>query len=410
MQTLASSSSPSPSSATGRQQGSVPTSPSTHQHEGLAGRLGHAFHAATHVLEAPDADLRVSDSETDDSSTLERNPATAGLVSSRRRARWSRRTSAPLPSSTTSSSAVRIDAEPGIALQAGGHQGGRNGVLGSASLHCQDVETQPVEPTLSTSDDAAGSVEGLTSHTDNAHLSRRSTATWNDKTHGSNSSKQPSDPESYAGDHHHHHHHHQHLEQHADETREQAFFDRAHSSSGKYVAEMGPQVPLKFHHLFKPPMIRQWVHGSHYFGEVSERGSSRGELLFDLVFVGVIHKLSDSLAEAPTRVIQLALFSITFFLAWTLWLDQRMLINQSGSDDIWQRAYLVLMMILANAFISNASGVKITTMGGDSEGTGSPNTAAEAIRLLGRALLNSRAEHGGAEEVKADSNAYLFED
>lgn len=47
------------------------------------------------------------------------------------------------------------------------------------------------------------------------------------------------------------------------------------------------QQPLSWRHLFKYPVVRQYLGGGVLAREVEERGVARSELFFDLVFVGM---------------------------------------------------------------------------------------------------------------------------
>ncbi|KAK0517704.1 hypothetical protein OC842_008030, partial [Tilletia horrida] len=93
-------------------------------------------------------------------------------------------------------------------------------------------------------------------------------------------------------------------------------------------------------------------------------------------FVGIVHLLADGAAEAATAI-NVAKFVLTFHPAWSIWLDVRQFINISGTDDVWQRIYILLMMVLLAGYAANATGIKIENFG---------DAASSAADLLGSAL------------------------
>ncbi len=92
-------------------------------------------------------------------------------------------------------------------------------------------------------------------------------------------------------------------------------FADAHGGTGKrYIAEMGSHVPITMAHLFKRPLIRQWIHNGKIFREVSERIPSRFELFFDLVFVGerrVRTRLASAIVQRRTDSLRFRILQVS---------------------------------------------------------------------------------------------------
>ncbi|KAH8913784.1 hypothetical protein BT69DRAFT_1306174, partial [Atractiella rhizophila] len=114
------------------------------------------------------------------------------------------------------------------------------------------------------------------------------------------------------------------------------------------------EMPLKWAHLWKKPVVRQWLYQGKLYYEPTDRGMSKFELFFDLAFVGVIHQLAEAAAESATGL-NVAKFLLVFYPAWSVWSDARNFINISGTDDVVQRAYILAIMILLIGYSSNAS-------------------------------------------------------
>jgi hypothetical protein len=92
--------------------------------------------------------------------------------------------------------------------------------------------------------------------------------------------------------------------------------------------------------------------------EASERQSTRFELFFDLLFVGIVHQIAEAAAEEPTGI-GLAKYILTFCPAYSVWADVRDTANQFGSDhDVTQRAYILWIMILLVGYSNNASTIE----------------------------------------------------
>lgn len=113
-------------------------------------------------------------------------------------------------------------------------------------------------------------------------------------------------------------------------------------------------VRYKLDRILQRPVLHQWlVHGKIY-REASERQSSRFELFFDLLFVGIVHQLADSAADEPTGI-GFVKYVLTFAPAFSIWGDVRDLANQFANDDVTQRAYILWTMILLVGYSNNAT-------------------------------------------------------
>ncbi|UZJ54017.1 hypothetical protein CBS101457_003337 [Exobasidium rhododendri] len=135
-------------------------------------------------------------------------------------------------------------------------------------------------------------------------------------------------------------------------------FDLVHSAKGGHLEDYSADLPIKMRHLFKRPVIRQWVLQDKLYREIDDREPSQFELFFDLVMVGIIHKLADGAAEAATGL-NVAKFILVFYPAWSIWTDVRGYINVSGTDDVTQRLYILLTMMLLVGYAANATGIII---------------------------------------------------
>ncbi|GAA6022546.1 hypothetical protein JCM10207_006582 [Rhodosporidiobolus poonsookiae] len=186
------------------------------------------------------------------------------------------------------------------------------------------------------------------------------------------------------------------------------FFDLAHSRKAHRHSIAhdrhihGHHEPLSWRHLFKRPVIRQWIAGKVLARESAEREPARFELFFDLVFVGIIHQLADRAAEESSAW-AVYKFLVAFWLAWSVWQDVRLFLNTSGSDDIPQRAYVLLVMALLLGFSSNASAVIIEC----TEGT---ETAGETTATVGEGegeAAASEAVHRLFRRAESDMGAVV---
>lgn len=146
-----------------------------------------------------------------------------------------------------------------------------------------------------------------------------------------------------------------------------AMFNMVHARTKKtekaekhqHLEEHGFDVPVTLAHLFKRPVVRQWLYKGNLYRETDERIPSRFELFFDLMFVGIAHILADGAAEEASGFNVLK-FILEFFPAWIVWMDVRTFLNVSGTDDIKERLGLLGVMILLTGFSANAAAIQIT--------------------------------------------------
>ncbi|CAO1635461.1 unnamed protein product [Parajaminaea phylloscopi] len=142
-------------------------------------------------------------------------------------------------------------------------------------------------------------------------------------------------------------------------------FHLAHGGKGKHSDQVryesyDEQQPIQIGHLFRRPVIRQFLHNGKLYREKFERESSRFELYFDLIFVGVAHQLADGLNESEgARSLNVAKFALTLFPLWSLGYDVRIYINESGLDDMWTRLYLMIQMLIMVGYTANATACRI---------------------------------------------------
>jgi hypothetical protein len=98
------------------------------------------------------------------------------------------------------------------------------------------------------------------------------------------------------------------------------------------------------------------------YREAEDRQSSKFELFFDLLFVGVVHQMSDAAAESPNGL-GLVKYILTFCPAFSIWSDVRDVMNQMGTDDVSQRFYILWIMALLVGYSINASSVELSVLG-----------------------------------------------
>ncbi|KAJ7248625.1 hypothetical protein B0H12DRAFT_1123492 [Mycena haematopus] len=109
--------------------------------------------------------------------------------------------------------------------------------------------------------------------------------------------------------------------------------------------------------FFQRPRLHQWLSGGKIYREAREQHSSRFELFFDLLFVGMVHQISAAAADQPTGI-GLAKYVLTFMPAFSIWSDVRDIANQYGSDMTDQRLYILWMMLLLVGYSNNATAIE----------------------------------------------------
>lgn len=130
----------------------------------------------------------------------------------------------------------------------------------------------------------------------------------------------------------------------------------------RHIHEHGFDVPVKIAHLFKRPVVRQWIHEGNVYREQDERIPSRFELFFDLMFVGIAHLVAENATSEATGFNVLK-FVLEYFPTWSVWMDVRTFLNVSGTDDVKERVGLLAYMILLNGYSANAAALQITHAG-----------------------------------------------
>ncbi|PWN46711.1 hypothetical protein IE53DRAFT_322468, partial [Violaceomyces palustris] len=183
--------------------------------------------------------------------------------------------------------------------------------------------------------------------------------------------------------------------------------------------EHGADIPIKIHHLWKRPLIRQWLYDGKLYREKDEREPSRFELFFDLMFVGIVHQLADGAAESGTGLNVLK-FALLFWPSWSVWTDVRTYLNTSGTDDVKERLFLLGWMIILCGYSANASGVKIeyatpemiaALLGGGGEASSHERRAIRSIAsfFLRRASTESSSSEEPALARHIIGNYYFTE-
>jgi hypothetical protein len=125
------------------------------------------------------------------------------------------------------------------------------------------------------------------------------------------------------------------------------------------------------------------------YREAEDRQSSKFELFFDLLFVAVVHQMSDAAAESPTGL-GLVKYILTFCPAFSIWSDVRDIMNQMGTDDVSQRFYILWIMALLAGYSINASSVELAVLG-SSVGEGASVSETEERDASSRALQYAMA-------------------
>ncbi|ODN85091.1 hypothetical protein L202_00918 [Cryptococcus amylolentus CBS 6039] len=102
------------------------------------------------------------------------------------------------------------------------------------------------------------------------------------------------------------------------------------------------------------------------YREPSPRETPRIELFFDLLFVAIAHQLADAAIEKPGGK-SVARFVLTFWPSWSIWEEARKFSNQSGTDDLLHRVWVLIGMMTLIGYSSNASAIEIHPEGEEEE-------------------------------------------
>ncbi|KAJ7747949.1 hypothetical protein DFH07DRAFT_574338 [Mycena maculata] len=132
------------------------------------------------------------------------------------------------------------------------------------------------------------------------------------------------------------------------------------TSKGKGTTATVCRVMVRYNidQFLRPPRLHQWMHNGRLYREAGEQQSSRFELFFDLLFVGMVHQISEAAADLPTGI-GFAKYILTFAPAFSIWADVRDIANQFANDDVTQRAYILWTMMLLVGYSNNASAVQL---------------------------------------------------
>ncbi|RSH88423.1 uncharacterized protein EHS24_000968 [Apiotrichum porosum] len=175
------------------------------------------------------------------------------------------------------------------------------------------------------------------------------------------------------------------------------------SSNMEHVQRFGPHSNMVFHdefgerpparrirELIGKPVIRQWIQGGKLYREPSAREVPRFELFFDLLFVGIIHQLAESAIEEPGGI-AVARFILTFYPSWSIWEEARRYSNQSGTDDLVHRVWVLAGMICSMGYSANASAIELHPSEEGEEGVVHDHTAVRAAVAFWLIIKLSRA-------------------
>lgn len=143
--------------------------------------------------------------------------------------------------------------------------------------------------------------------------------------------------------------------------------------------------------LFKPFVVRQFLHNGFLYREEEERGISHFELFADLVFVAIVHILGEVAAEKAS-IGNAVKFFLMFWPPWSIWADMRSYLNVSGTDDFVQRAYILISSLLLMGYTAQGASIELHTEEAGSfqeESTPSHKHSVKKVlsKLVGRSAL-----------------------
>ncbi|KAJ7177934.1 hypothetical protein C8R46DRAFT_1346213 [Mycena filopes] len=153
------------------------------------------------------------------------------------------------------------------------------------------------------------------------------------------------------------------------EDQDQGVIYRLAKGQGPRASACRLIVRYNLDQFFQRPRLHQWLAAGKLYREAGEQLSSRFELFFDLLFVGLVHQISDAAAEQPTGI-GFAKYVLTFAPAFSVWSDVRDIANQYANDDVTQRAYILWIMMLLVGYANNAGAIEfgVAEGGGEEEG------------------------------------------
>jgi len=141
------------------------------------------------------------------------------------------------------------------------------------------------------------------------------------------------------------------------EARERAL-DRINRS--KPVEEDGfhfyalPHEKEERYKWLKQPVALQFHYHGRLYKYHGERTAGVFELFLDLLYVAIISQFSSTVAETPDTI-HLVKYVIIFLHAYQIWHDLREIFNSFYTDDILQRALILVVMAFMVIFANNAA-------------------------------------------------------
>ncbi|KAJ7057067.1 hypothetical protein C8F01DRAFT_1153281 [Mycena amicta] len=171
------------------------------------------------------------------------------------------------------------------------------------------------------------------------------------------------------------------------EDMDQGLIYRMSKGEGARATVCRFMVRYNIDQFLQRPTLHSWLQNGKLFREATELQSSRFELFFDLLFVGMVHQLSEAAAEEPTGL-GFANYVLTFAPAFSIWSDIRDMANQFANDDVTQRAYILWTMLLLVGYSNNASSIQFRREEslGSGEGEGSATSFEANLTSLNWAI------------------------
>ncbi|KAJ7216594.1 hypothetical protein GGX14DRAFT_696352 [Mycena pura] len=154
------------------------------------------------------------------------------------------------------------------------------------------------------------------------------------------------------------------------EDLDQSVIYRLAKGKGTRASVCRFMVRYNIDQFLQRPVLHQWMQNGRLYREAHDLQSSRFELFFDLLFVGMVHQIAEAAAEQPTGT-GFAKYVLTFAPAFSIWSDVRDMANQYANDDVTQRAYILWIMMLLVGYSNNASAIEFGKKlddGGDGSG------------------------------------------
>ncbi|KAJ7507266.1 hypothetical protein B0H11DRAFT_2219094 [Mycena galericulata] len=161
------------------------------------------------------------------------------------------------------------------------------------------------------------------------------------------------------------------------EDRDQGYIFQASKGRGTTATVCRAMVRYNIDQFLQRPRLHQWLNNGRLYREAGEQQSSRFELFFDLLFVGMVHQISEAAADLPTGI-GFAKYFLTFAPAFSIWSDVRDIANQFANDDVTQRAYILWIMMLLVGYSNNASAIEL----GDAETLHSLSLSTQSLNSM----------------------------